>query len=518
MLRIFSLHTRLVAHCLILGILLVTPIMSYAERYDNDTSLDYSWEPASGPVDHYKVYVSVDNGLTFQMVGTTATPNYTLTGAKDLSTYRLKVQAVDASGNAGPFSNVADPTTVALPVQMQLSAGYNLIALPYTPKSPVTAYSLIRDMEFQMVSRWDVATQTWDSTTRLPDGTILGNDFTVTPFMGIYVQVATNVTRTFDGAPTNISVGIPLKPGRNLISIPDRLTNYTASRLLKDIPSELVTSWRADTQTWETIAMVRGKQVGKDFPIQAGRGYFVQSSRDSVWIPVSSSAAPAQSILGIPQLAVGETNMEELTRPVNLPRPIYGQVYRYDGVTPAHQATVSIALMRQSLLRSIGGREVAHTETTVDPSGYWIADVSKGQPEDELRVAVKHIDGGEGVYPSLSLLKDPGLQFIGSLILQLRPQVSKLLANYPNPFNPETWIPFQIKQGATVTITTHDVSGQLVRSLDLGFRVPGYYVSKHQAGYWDGTNDSGEKVASGLYFYTIRAGEFSGTRKMLLLK
>jgi len=495
--------------------------MSYAERYDNDTSLDYSWEPASGPVDHYKVYVSVDNGLTFQMVGTTATPNYTLTGAKDLSTYRLKVQAVDASGNAGPFSNVADPTTVALPVQMQLSAGYNLIALPYTPKSPVTAYSLIRDMEFQMVSRWDVATQTWDSTTRLPDGTILGNDFTVTPFMGIYVQVATNVTRTFDGAPTDLSVGISLKRGKNLISIPDRLTTYTSYALLKGIPSQAVARWRADTQTWESATMVGKKPTGTDFPIRSGEGYFVQVSKVSVWTPQPGLAAPGQPIAVInsqPHFA-GESETEELTlQPVNLPRPIYGQVYRYDGVTPAHQATVSIALMRQSLLRSIGGSEVAQTETTVDPSGYWIADASKGQPGDELRIAVKHSDGGVGVYPSLSLLKDPGLQFIGSLILQLRPQVSKLLANYPNPFNPETWIPFQIKQGATVTITIHDVSGQLVRSLDLGFRVPGYYISKHQAGYWDGTNDSGEKVASGLYFYTIRAGEFSGTRKMLLLK
>jgi hypothetical protein len=210
--------------------------------------------------------------------------------------------------------------------------------------------------------------------------------------------------------------------------------------------------------------------------------------------------------------------MEELTRPVNLPHPIYGQVYRDDGVTPAHQATVSIALMRQSLLRSIGGREVAQTETTVAPSGYWIADASKGQPEDELKVTVKHIDGGGGVYPSLSLLKDQVPQFIGSLILQVRPKVSKLLANYPNPFNPETWIPFQIKQGGTVTLTIHDVSGQLVRRLDLGFRAPGYYLSKHQAGYWDGTNDSGEKVASGLYFYTIRAGEFRSTRKMSLRK
>ncbi|MBI1930098.1 T9SS type A sorting domain-containing protein, partial [Candidatus Poribacteria bacterium] len=456
----------------------------------------------------------------------TPTPNYTLTGAKDLSTYRLKVQAVDASGNTGPLSNVSDPTKVVLAVQIQLSAGYNLIALPYTPKSPVTAHSLIRDMRFQLVARWDAATQTWDYAMRLPvppvnpappfsdAGMILGNDFAITPVMGIYVHVATDVTRTFDGTPTDLSSGIPLKPGQNLISIPERTTAYTAYALLRNIPSRWVTRWRADTQTWDAVTMlVDQTPIGTDFPIQAGRGYFVQSSSDFVWLPVPIFAVLAPPIpAGTPISAAGAAQVEGLTTgPANLPHPIYGQVYRYDGVTPAHQATVSIALMRQ-------GREVAQTETTVAPSGYWIADASKGQPGDELRIAVKHSDGGEGVYPSLSLLKDPVPQFIGSLILQIRPQVSKLLANYPNPFNPETWIPFQMKQGATVTITIHDVSGQLVRSLDLGFRVPGYYVSKHQAGYWDGTNDSGEKVASGLYFYTIQAGEFRGTRKMLLLK
>ena len=93
-----------------------------------------------------------------------------------------------------------------------------------------------------------------------------------------------------------------------------------------------------------------------------------------------------------------------------------------------------------------------------------------------------------------------------------------LLANYPNPFNPETWIPYQLSASADVSVSIYAVDGRLVRWLDLGHQVAGVYRSRSRAAYWDGRNEFGERVASGLYFYTLTAGDFTATRKMLIRK
>ena len=93
-----------------------------------------------------------------------------------------------------------------------------------------------------------------------------------------------------------------------------------------------------------------------------------------------------------------------------------------------------------------------------------------------------------------------------------------LLVNFPNPFNPETWIPYQLAKPTEVTITIYAVNGQVVRTLALGHQPAGMYQNRSRAAHWDGRNEFGEKVASGLYFYTLTAGDFSATRKMLIRK
>jgi hypothetical protein len=93
-----------------------------------------------------------------------------------------------------------------------------------------------------------------------------------------------------------------------------------------------------------------------------------------------------------------------------------------------------------------------------------------------------------------------------------------LLQNYPNPFNPETWIPYQLAQDSEVTISIYDGKGQLVRFINAGDKPAGVYFTKDRAVYWDGINDQGEKVTSSLYFYQLKAGEFSATRRMVIVK
>ncbi len=119
-------------------------------------------------------------------------------------------------------------------------------------------------------------------------------------------------------------------------------------------------------------------------------------------------------------------------------------------------------------------------------------------------------------------LTDPtfqrGILVLEQLLAVSTPTQTMLLSNYPNPFNPETWIPYQLSEAAVVRITLYDVMGSVVRSLDLGHQAAGYYRSRSEAAYWDGRNNLNERVASGIYFYQLQAGEFSATRRMLILK
>ena len=119
-------------------------------------------------------------------------------------------------------------------------------------------------------------------------------------------------------------------------------------------------------------------------------------------------------------------------------------------------------------------------------------------------------------------VRDPIMQR-GSVVLQqllvsLIPSETELLANYPNPFNPETWIPYRLAEDAFVTLTIYDGNGRAVRTLNVGHRIAAVYENQSKAIYWNGKNNLGEQVASGVYFYTLAAGDYSATRKMLILK
>ena len=111
-----------------------------------------------------------------------------------------------------------------------------------------------------------------------------------------------------------------------------------------------------------------------------------------------------------------------------------------------------------------------------------------------------------------------GFVVLEQLLVSLIPRETELLANYPNPFNPETWIPYRLAEDAVVTLTIYDLSGQPVRTLEVGHRIASAYENRSKAIYWDGRNGLGERVASGVYFYHLSTGEYSATRRMVILK
>ncbi len=117
-----------------------------------------------------------------------------------------------------------------------------------------------------------------------------------------------------------------------------------------------------------------------------------------------------------------------------------------------------------------------------------------------------------------SLVFRQGIENLYQLLATLLPKKNVLLPNYPNPFNPETWIPYHLAMPSDLTLTIYTTDGKLVRNLALGHQAAGIYQSRTRAAYWDGKNAQGELVASGIYFYTLTAGDFTAIRKMLIRK
>jgi hypothetical protein len=144
------------------------------------------------------------------------------------------------------------------------------------------------------------------------------------------------------------------------------------------------------------------------------------------------------------------------------------------------------------------------------------------------------VDLGEGVGSSVAFVVDVVADNAGpwrftfdlpvaaaaapSALVSGLPAISALLPNYPNPFNPETWIPFDLSEAAEVTVRVYDMQGRVVRRIALGYLDAGLYRARSDAAYWDGRNEVGESAASGVYVYELRAGDFVERRRMVIRK
>ncbi len=151
------------------------------------------------------------------------------------------------------------------------------------------------------------------------------------------------------------------------------------------------------------------------------------------------------------------------------------------------------------------------------PSAYTVIETKRGnlplRPED-IQLWLTHVQQLDLRDPTLKR----GVMVLRHLMEMLTPKKTYLLPNYPNPFNPETWLPYQLAEPTDVSISIYATDGRLIRTLAFGHQSEGIYQDKSRAAYWDGRNALGEFVASGVYFYTLKAGEFTATRKMLIRK
>ncbi len=294
---------------------------------------------------------------------------------------------------------------------------------------------------------------------------------------------------------------VALSEGLNMISLPLMPDKpYTARSFMEKIGATTVIELDSATQRFVGFT---AHSTGNGFPIEGGMGYIV-----NVTTP---------KIVGFTGSAWQNTTEEAAAAPVASSVPANPKAWAF--VLRAQLEGISGVM----LTVYNGQTRVAEADNTNGFHAAWAdmnrqAVVSAG---DTLTIEVRDTTG------SLvrTLQHDISATDIHRAFTELRltsadliPQRTVLLANYPNPFNPETWLPYQLANDAEVVIRIYSATGQLVRNMHLGFQRAGYYIGRSRAAYWDGRNDLGERLASGVYFYQLSTPESSATRKMVIRK
>ena len=296
--------------------------------------------------------------------------------------------------------------------------------------------------------------------------------------------------------PTMSAFNMQLSAGLNMISLPLMSDiPYTARSFMEKLGATVVIEY--DPSVSSFVGFTENSS-GDGFPIEGGKGYIINITKSKVvrftgyaWENSPTAAAPTP-----PQI------------PKIWALILHAQLEGIDGVT------LTVHNRRTGISQFIGANR-SHA--------VW-ADMNRGTVAsigDTLMIEVRDTNGEliRALHHEIDAT-DIRRAFTELILTaeDLKPSRTALLANYPNPFNPETWIPYQLANDTNVEIDIYSQAGELVRSLDVGFQRAGYYVGKSRAAYWDGRNGSSELLASGVYFYQLITPESTATRKMVLLK
>ena len=342
-------------------------------------------------------------------------------------------------------------------------------------------------------------------------------DRELTDDMGILAEMKTSVQVRLTGTPlgTNGTSTITLNPDYNLVGLPlndSRLTHVSDLFTLEGIGGNAPVVIFTDNRAFKAVTPGGGPD---DIPIIGGQA-FILDAQEAATVAISgvgwsntsgTAAAPLLSLKGIE------------VRDTTLVLGLSGSIV--DGETglkvEGFRVTVKNLSTGKAVTAVTGHDETDYQLTVVDIETRRAATIG-----DILEISARSPNPFIGVKPlrytvtaedvKRSLIQLP------ELVVYEIPSETQLLHNYPNPFNPETWIPYRLAEDAFVTLTIYDLNGQVVRTLDVGHQIAAVYESRSKAVYWDGRNGLGEQVASGVYFYHLSAGNYSATRKMLIIK
>ena len=446
----------------------------------------------------------------------------TLTLGNDPVTNIVKV-SVEGIAETVTFRAVAE----LLEFDLTLPSGISLIHVPLkvrivdrvvgTIESVGDLYDALGDASVvNFLITYDSQTQEWRSFFVSSDKGTLA-DVALTDATGIIAGLKARVSVQLSGDPLGIdgSSTITLSQGLNLVGLP--LRDPSISRVsdlfaLDGIGGNVPVIILTDSGEFKAVG--RADDPG-DIEITGGQSFILTAQRAAIveisgeaWTNVSgTSAAPQVALTGI---KVGDT-----TPVLGLRGSIVdeGTGLKAEGF----RVTIKNLSTRRAVAAVIAPDEAGYRSTIVDIETGRAATVG-----DILEISAQSPNPFVGVKPlqytvTAEDVKQSLIQ-LPELVAYEIPAETTLLANYPNPFNPETWIPYRLAKDAIVTLTIYDLNGQVVRTIDVGHQIAAVYENRSKAIYWDGRNQVGEMVASGVYFYHLSAGDYSATRKMLILK
>ena len=292
---------------------------------------------------------------------------------------------------------------------------------------------------------------------------------------------------------------IALSTGLNMISLPLMPSEpYTARAFMKKTGATTVVEYNSTAGSYMGFT---ANSNGNGFPIEGGKGYIVNVTAPktvrfigSAWQNTAPTAAAAPRLSSSPKTwaFVLRAQLQGIN---GVTLTVYNGHTRVAEAVDSNNFHATWADMNRQAVVSAGDMLTIEVRDTMG----------------DLIRTLQHEITTRDIHRAFTELRLTPADLI--------PKSTVLLANYPNPFNPETWLPYQLANDAEVTIRIYSSAGHLVRHLDLGFQQAGYYIGKARAAYWDGRNDLGERLASGVYFYQLSTGESSVTiRKMVIKK
>ena len=352
-----------------------------------------------------------------------------------------------------------------------------------------------------------VSTEGWNIN---QDGSVVGHyDSMDGRRHGFIARPTTEAVSDYFGNVFNVT----LAKGLNMISVPlAPPTPMTAKSLAALIGATTVIALDAERQ--EFVGWTPGAP-NDGFSIEGGQGYIVNVPETRQFAFVGSQwTNPTEHTAAAPSISV---------------EPIQGA---WAFVVSGHLTGKPAFDGYQVIVRNLRTDSTITTSVREDYFAAATADLTRRSVVEVGDVIEVRVIGPDGNVESHTLNFKVTPQSIANAVLSIRldsigqPKLTQLLQNFPNPFNPETWIPYHLADDSHVWLAIYDINGGVVRELDLGHQRAGYYTERSRAAYWDGRNELGEAVASGVYFYqlqvsssrSIGAGDYAATRKMIILK
>ncbi len=423
----------------------------------------------------------------------------------------ITVTATDTAGNSGVgFATVM--LTSILQYTSIIPAGTSLFHVPLDVEGLDTVGDLKTMLggAASLLIVYDYATRSWNSRSdRVP----------ITADLGIVLSMSAEKTIVFRGDAWGDGTSeIRLQVGSNLIGLP------------VDIPG---------VENVSDIIGLFNQGVVSNIIVSTGAGQFgtVGRAGDSADGPVRGDAAYLVIAGASATSTATVTGTGWRNSGMGGAAPIALTGYNVEGQTPVLDVNGAIVdeitgLAREGFrvkVKNLSTKTSLHRVTSLEmeAGGYnmTFVDLKSGNAArvgDVLEISADSPSPLIGVQPVRHVVTaddvKSGILELENLIAYEIPAETELLRNYPNPFNPETWIPYRLAEDADVSLTIYDVNGELVRSIDVGHQSAAVYESRAKAIYWDGRNRFGEQIASGIYFYSLSAGDFSATRKMVILK